>query len=62
MTEDIEITLRMLERALEIEQEGLQFYLKAAQTTEDDKGKEMFATLADDEAKHQALIERQRNA
>ncbi len=62
MTEDTEVALRILKRAMGIEQEGGQFYLKAAQTTQDKKGQEMYTTLADDEQKHYDLIKRQHTA
>jgi rubrerythrin len=62
MTEDATSTLGILESAMRIEQEGRQFYLKAARTTEDKKGQETFATLANDEQKHYDLIKRQHTA
>ncbi len=62
MTEDVKAVVGILEQAMGIEQEGSQFYLKAAQTTQDKKGQEMFTTLADDEKKHYDLIKRQRTA
>lgn len=62
MDGDVKATLEILERAMGIEHEGRQFYLKAAQTTHDKKGQEMFGTLADDEQKHYDLIKRQHTA
>jgi rubrerythrin len=62
MTGDAKTALGILEAAMGIEQEGSQFYLRAAQTTRDKKGQEMFATLADDEQKHYDLIKRQHSA
>ena len=62
MPDDINAALAILERAMGIEQEGHQFYLKAAQATEDKDGQETFATLADDELKHYDLIKRQHTA
>jgi len=62
MTEEVRTALAILEQAMSIEQEGHQFYRKAAQTTRDEKGKEIFNTLADDELKHYDLIYRQRIA
>ncbi len=59
MPEDIKAALAILEQAMELEQEGRHFYLKAAQTTQDKKGQEMFTTLADEEKKHYNLIKRQ---
>ncbi len=62
MKEDTTVALATLEQAMGIEQEGRQFYLKAAQATLDEKGQEMFTTLADDEKKHYDLIKRQHTA
>ena len=59
MIENAKVVLGILEQAMGTEQEGLQFYLKAAKNTQDKKGKEMFATLAGDEQKHYDLIRRQ---
>lgn len=59
MTEGIKTALVILEQAMGIKHEGRQFYLKAAQTTQDQKGQEMFATLANDELQHYNLIKRQ---
>lgn len=62
MTENTHLALAILQRAMSIEQEGREFYLKAVQTTHDKKGREIFATLADDEQKHHNLIKRQHDA
>ncbi len=62
MTEDIKTALAILEQAMELEQEGRQFYLKAVQVAQDKKGQEMFTTLADDEQEHYNLIEREHTA
>ena len=51
MAEEIESALGVLKRAMGIEQEGREFYLKASRTTQDDKGRETFSTLAGDEEK-----------
>ena len=59
MVGDTEAALGILERAMQIEQEGRQFYLQAAQSTENKKGEEMFGMLADDELKHYNLINKQ---
>ena len=45
-----------------LEQEGRNFYLKAAQTTKDKKGQELFKTLADDEGNHYNLLKSQSDA
>ena len=62
MTEDIGIGLMMLERAMAVEREGRGFYLKAAQTTHFEKGRETFTTLAENEQKHYNFIRRQHDA
>jgi len=53
------VAIDVLQTAMILEQTGKQFYLKAAQTTEDVTGKEMFAVLANDESSHFELIKRQ---
>lgn len=58
MTEALEI----LRQATQVEREGREFYLKAAQTTQDEKGQQMFRTLASDEKNHFNLLQRQYNA
>ncbi len=62
MTDDIKETLVILEQAMTMEQDGRDFYLKAARTTQDKKGQKMFGTLAEDELKHYGLITRQLNS
>lgn len=59
MAEAIGVALAILERAMNIEQEGREFYLKAAQTTKDEQGQETFRTLASDEQNHFNLLKRQ---
>jgi rubrerythrin len=52
-------SLQVLSQALKLENDGLAFYLQAAAETIDPKGKTLFASLADDERKHQSMIRRQ---
>lgn len=54
--------LQALSQALRLEQEGRAFYLQAAKDTVDEKGHAMFLSLADDEAKHADMIQRQFHA
>ena len=54
--------LTALSQALKLEKEGREFYLKAAEETLQGKGREMFLSLADDEEKHAAMVERQLHA
>lgn len=51
--------LTALSQALKLEQEGHAFYLRAAEETFDDKGREMFLSLAADEALHAEMVRRQ---
>ena len=62
MTEEIDTALAILKRAMQVEQEGCEFYLKVAQTTQDEKGQETFRALASDEQNHLRLIKRQYDA
>ena len=54
--------LAALSQALKLEQQGRAFYLQAAEETLDEKGKAMFLSLADDEATHADIIQRQLHA
>jgi len=51
--------LEALGKARQLEQEGLAFYHKAARETGSEKGRQIFLALAEDEAMHQRLIQRQ---
>jgi rubrerythrin len=55
-------SLQVLSQALKLETEGLAFYLQAATEAIDPKGKALFASLADDERKHQDMIRKQLHA
>ena len=44
---DVQTALAIVERAMGYETEGHEFYLKAAQNTQDENGREMFRTLAE---------------
>jgi len=54
--------LQVLSQALRLEQEGREFYLAAAENTADQRGKEVFLSLANDEQKHADMVRRQLNA
>lgn len=54
--------LRALEMAMQLERDGEAFYRKAAARTKSDQGHRMFLSLADDEALHLRLLQRQCNA
>ncbi len=62
MTEDRTAALTVLKQAMALEQEGRGFYLKAIQTTADEKGKETFRQLAEEEQTHYNLIKKQYDA
>ena len=54
--------LKAIETAIQIEKDGLAFYVEAANRTKDPHGKKMFKTLARDEAAHLRLFEDTRQA
>lgn len=60
--DDIKTGLSILKRAMKMEEEGRIFYMRAAFNTKDDKGKDIFNTLANDEQKHADIIIRQQTA
>lgn len=62
MTEGIRMTLAILRQAMKLELQGYRFYLRAARTTKDEKGQEIFIALAGDERKHFNLVKRQHTA
>jgi len=51
--------LRGLEKAIRIEKDGRRFYLRAAERTTDQRGKEMFLSLAHAEEDHLRIVEKQ---
>jgi rubrerythrin len=59
MTGQVENVLEALEDAKCLEQEGQEFYRKAAEQTASEKGKEVFRSLIRDEVMHERLIQRQ---
>lgn len=54
--------IEALRQSLQLEQRGHKFYLDAAARTTDQRGQEMFRSLADDELKHLQAIQRQLEA
>jgi len=50
---------QVLVEARRLEQDGLAFYRESADRTKSNKGREMFLSLADAEALHQRLIQRE---
>jgi len=54
-----DVALRALEKAIRIEKDGHRFYLQAAERTTDQRGKEVFLTLADAEEDHLRIVEKQ---
>ncbi|NLG51429.1 MAG: ferritin family protein [Chloroflexi bacterium] len=59
---DKNATLQALSQALKLEQEGQEFYLKAAEESLDEKAEALFRSLADDERMHAEMIQRQLHA
>lgn len=59
MTEGLPGGMEVLVPAIKLEQDGVDFYLKAAETTQDEKGRHAFLQLARDEKNHLELLERQ---
>jgi rubrerythrin len=51
--------VKALRQALKLEQAGQRFYRQAAARTVDPKGAAMFASLVEDEAMHERIIQRQ---
>jgi rubrerythrin len=59
MAEEVKNALVILRKAMQIEREGHEFYTRAAETTQDEKGREIFRSLSNDEQNHLDLIKRQ---
>lgn len=59
---EIANAMTILKQAMQLEQEGREFYLKAVQTTKEEKGQEIFRNLASDEQNHFNLLQRQLQA
>ncbi len=59
---DAHTEIEALQKALQLEQTGQEFYLGAAERTVDPKGKQMFRSLADDEQLHARVIQREIDA
>jgi len=49
-------TVSALESARKLEKEGYEFYIKACEKTDDEKGREMFKFLAFEEVKHYDIV------
>lgn len=54
-----DVTLDALEKAIQIEKNGRRFYLQAAKRITDQRGKEVFLSLANEEEKHLRIVEKQ---
>jgi rubrerythrin len=59
---DVRSALMALDVAIQTEKDGRDFYVRAAEGTNDPGGKVLFASLADDELEHLRLLESQRQA
>jgi len=62
MDDDSKKIVQGLHKAAEAELAGYHFYLMAARSTEDEKGKEVFHTLADEEQEHFNFLKQQHNS
>ena len=62
MPSHTESTLKALKEGKILEKQGVAFYHEAAEKTKSEKGKEIFRSLARDEAMHLRLIQRQIDA
>lgn len=58
----LESALMALSIAIQTEKDGREFYLSAAQKTDDPQGKALLSSLADDELDHLRLLEAQHEA
>jgi len=54
-----DVALDALEKAIRIEKDGRRFYLQAAEGTTDQRGKEIFLSLAQAEEEHLRIVEKQ---
>ncbi len=54
-----DVALHSLEKAIRIEKDGRRFYLQAAERTNDQRGKEMFLSLAQAEEEHLHIVEKE---
>lgn len=54
--------IEILDRAIEREKGGHDFYLKASEKTQDGKGRQMFQWLAQEEMRHFSQLSRQRQS
>ena len=61
MAWEIKDVLSTLGDAMQLEAQGRQFYLAAAERTHDQSGKKMFASLAADEAEHFDKLKKERD-
>lgn len=59
---DKNAALKPISQALKLEQEGREFYLKAAEESLNEKARALFLSLADDERIHAEMIQRQLHA
>lgn len=59
MKDELTAALTALRQAMQIEAEGHQFYVKAAEATEDEKVQQTFRALAKDEENHLRMVRRQ---
>jgi rubrerythrin len=61
MANETEALIKALKTAIQIEDNGLETFLKFAKKTKDETGKNMFIQLALDEQQHRLILEKQLN-
>jgi rubrerythrin len=62
MEEKLRAALVALDLAMQTERDGRAFYLRAAESTQNEQGRALFTRIADDELGHLAILEARRKA
>lgn len=62
MTSWVQEALVVVDQGIKMEQDGNEFYLRAAERTKDERGKTMFTALAGDELAHLRFLQAQRQS
>lgn len=62
MAENLNAALFALDMAIQTEKDGRDFYLRASEATQDERGNALFRRLADEELEHKAMLEKQRES
>lgn len=62
MAENLKAALFALDIAIQTEKDGRDFYLRAAESTQDERGRALFQRLADDELAHKEMLEKRKES